>query len=132
MRRGAGKQSQLLLDFSGGRTAVVNVYTGSSTPYAASVTTTGATRHFQVDSGRNFSEYRGCRAGSVRIRGTRYRQEREPDHSQDSGRGRTESGVVRICESVADAAGNARKMRQSSSTNSAALRRVTASHSVAG
>jgi hypothetical protein len=54
MRRGAGKQSQLLLDFSGGRTAVVNVYTGSSTPYAASVTTTGATRHFQVDSGRIF------------------------------------------------------------------------------
>ena len=82
--------------------------------------------------GSHFSEYRGCRAGSVRIRGTRYRQEREPDHSQDSGRGRTESGVVRICESVADAAGNARKMRQSSSTNSAALRRVTASHSVAG
>ena len=54
MRRGAGKQSQLLLDLSGGRTAVVNVYTGASTPYAASVTTAAATRHFQVDSGRIF------------------------------------------------------------------------------
>lgn len=50
MRRGGGNQSQLLLDFSGGRTAVVNVYTGASTPYAASVTTAGATRYFQVDS----------------------------------------------------------------------------------
>lgn len=54
MRRGGGKQSQLLLDFSGGRTAVVNVYTGASTPYAASVTTAAATRHFQVDSSRIF------------------------------------------------------------------------------
>ncbi len=54
MRRGAGKQSQLLLDYTGGRTAVVNVYTGSSTPFAATVTTTTATRHFQVDSGRIF------------------------------------------------------------------------------
>ena len=54
MRRGGGKQSQLLLDFSGGRTAVVNVYTGASTPYAASVTTAGATRYFQVDSSRIF------------------------------------------------------------------------------
>ena len=54
MRRGTGRQSQLLLDYTGGRTAVVNVYTGSSTPYAASVTTTNATRYFQVDSGRIF------------------------------------------------------------------------------
>ncbi len=54
MRRGSGKQSQLLLDFSDGRTAVVNVYTGSSTAFAASVTTAAATRHFQVDSSRIF------------------------------------------------------------------------------
>lgn len=54
MRRGGGKQSQLLLDFSGGRTAVVNVYTGANTPYAASVTTAAATRHFQVNSSRIF------------------------------------------------------------------------------
>ncbi|MCE2438887.1 MAG: hypothetical protein J4F39_05615 [Candidatus Latescibacteria bacterium] len=54
MRRGAGKQSQLLLDYTGGRTAVVNVYTGSNTPFAASVTTAKATRHFQVDSSRIF------------------------------------------------------------------------------
>ena len=54
MRRGAGKQSQLLLDYTRGRTAVVNVYTGSSTPFAASVTTAKTTRHFQVDSSRIF------------------------------------------------------------------------------
>ena len=54
MRRGAGRQSQLLLDYTRGRTAVVNVYTGSSTPFAASVTTAKATRHFQVDSSRIF------------------------------------------------------------------------------
>ena len=54
MRRGKGRQSQLLLDYTGGRTAVVNVYTGSSTPFAASVTTAKATRYFQVDSGRIF------------------------------------------------------------------------------
>lgn len=54
MRRGTGRQSQLLLDYTGGRTAVVNVYTGSSTPFAASVTTAKATRYFQVDSGRIF------------------------------------------------------------------------------
>ena len=54
MRRGSGSQSQLLLDCTGGRTAVVNVYAGSSTPFAASVTTAKATRYFQVDSGRIF------------------------------------------------------------------------------
>ena len=54
MRRGTGRQSQLLLDYTGGRTAVVNVYAGSSTPFAASVTTAKATRYFQVDSGRIF------------------------------------------------------------------------------
>jgi predicted dehydrogenase len=54
MRRGVGKQSQLLLDFSGGRTAVVNVYTNARTPYAASVTTTEGTKHIQVDSSQIF------------------------------------------------------------------------------
>ena len=60
MRRGAGKQSQLLLDYAGGRTAVVNVYAGSSTPFAASVTTAQATRYFQVDSGLIFLNTAGA------------------------------------------------------------------------
>lgn len=49
MRRGTGDRSQLLLDFSRGRTAVVNVYTSSSTPYAAAVTNRKGTRLVQVD-----------------------------------------------------------------------------------
>jgi hypothetical protein len=48
MRRGAGEESQLVIDFSRGRTAVVNVYIGSDTPFAASVTTDRATRHIDV------------------------------------------------------------------------------------
>ena len=39
MRRGGGDFSQLLINFSGGRTAVANVYTAGDTPFAASVTT---------------------------------------------------------------------------------------------
>jgi len=54
MRRGIGKQSQLLLDFSGGRTAVVNVYTQSDTPFAASVTTRAGTRYIPVDDAQLF------------------------------------------------------------------------------
>ena len=54
MRRGVGKQSQLLLDFTGGRTAVVNVYTNARTPYAASVTTTEGTKYIQVDASQIF------------------------------------------------------------------------------
>jgi hypothetical protein len=49
MRRGTGDRSQLVLNFSGGRTAVVNVYTSSSTPYAASITNRKGTRLIQVD-----------------------------------------------------------------------------------
>ncbi len=54
MRRGGEPHSQLLLNFSGNRTAVVNVYTKSRTPYAASVTTTKETRHIPVDTKRLF------------------------------------------------------------------------------
>lgn len=49
MRRGAGDRSQLLINFTRGRTAVVNVYTGSGTPYAASLTSRKGTRLIQVD-----------------------------------------------------------------------------------
>ena len=54
MRRGAGNHSQLLLDLSGGRTAVVNVYTSAKTPYAASVTTDKETRYLAVDGAAMF------------------------------------------------------------------------------
>lgn len=49
-RRGKDPESQLLIDFSGGRTAVVNVYNRRQTPYAASVTTTKETRYIEVDT----------------------------------------------------------------------------------
>jgi len=54
MRRGTGKDSQLLVDFSGGRTAVVNVYMKAATPFAASVTTAKGTKLITVDSSAIF------------------------------------------------------------------------------
>ncbi|HYF00663.1 MAG TPA: Gfo/Idh/MocA family oxidoreductase, partial [Planctomycetota bacterium] len=49
-RRGTGALSQLQIDFSGGRTAVVHVCTASKTPYAASVATPKETRYIEVDT----------------------------------------------------------------------------------
>ena len=40
--------------FSGGRTAIVHVYTNQKTPYAATVTTNKETTHIPVDSSRIF------------------------------------------------------------------------------
>ena len=54
MRRGDGDRSQILLNFSGNRTGTVNVYTSSSTPFAASVTTRKSTRYLAVDQGPMF------------------------------------------------------------------------------
>lgn len=53
-RRGAGEYAQLLLDFSNDRTAVVNVYTNTSTPFAAALTTTEGTEYIAVDSNAIF------------------------------------------------------------------------------
>jgi predicted dehydrogenase len=50
MRRGTGQQSQLLLNFTGGRTAVVNLYANARTPYAAAVTTGKDTKYVPVDT----------------------------------------------------------------------------------
>ena len=50
MRRGKEPESQLLIDFSEGRTAVVNVYNRRKTPYAASITTSKETRYIEVDT----------------------------------------------------------------------------------
>ena len=50
MRRGTDEHSQLLLNFSGGRTAVINVYTNATTPFAASITTEGETHYITVDT----------------------------------------------------------------------------------
>ncbi|MDA0748045.1 MAG: hypothetical protein O2954_16100 [bacterium] len=54
MRRGSKNHSQLLIDFTSGRTAVVNVYTNARTPYAASVTTVDATKLVPVESSKIF------------------------------------------------------------------------------
>ncbi|NQZ70393.1 MAG: hypothetical protein HRT89_20255 [Lentisphaeria bacterium] len=54
MRRGTGKESQLLIDFSGNRTAVANVYIKAKTDFAATVTTKSETRHIEVDSSELF------------------------------------------------------------------------------
>jgi predicted dehydrogenase len=54
MRRGTGDFSQLLLDFSAQRTAVVNVYCSTKTPFAASVTTSEETRYLPVEASEMF------------------------------------------------------------------------------
>ncbi len=60
MRRGREPEVQLLLDFDGGRTAVVNVYTQASTPFAAAVSTRRGTRYVAVDTRTLF--LRACAA----------------------------------------------------------------------
>ena len=44
MRRGQGDHSQLLVNYAGGRTAVVNVYCNAATPFAAVLTSAKETR----------------------------------------------------------------------------------------
>jgi predicted dehydrogenase len=56
MRRGAGEEAQLLIGFSGGRTAVVNIYPRTDTDFAASVTTRKGTRYIPVDGGVLFRD----------------------------------------------------------------------------
>lgn len=56
MRRGDGDRSQVLVNFSGNRTGTVNVYTSSSTPYAASLTTRRNTRYVAVDQAPMFRD----------------------------------------------------------------------------
>lgn len=54
MRRGGGKQSQLLINYTRGRTAVANVYCGDASGFHAAVTTNTQTRHIKVDVGQLF------------------------------------------------------------------------------
>jgi hypothetical protein len=54
MRRGTGEYSQLLINYHGGRTGVVNVYTHGDTPFAASVTTAKETTILTVDASKIF------------------------------------------------------------------------------
>jgi len=54
MRRGGEPESQLLIDFSDGRTGTVNVFNKTRTKYSASVTTRKATEYFEVDLKRIF------------------------------------------------------------------------------
>jgi predicted dehydrogenase len=54
MRRGTEEHSQLLINFSNGRTGVANVYTQGDTPYAATVTTAKATEVITVDVSKIF------------------------------------------------------------------------------
>jgi predicted dehydrogenase len=54
LRRGDAEFSQLLINFSDGRTAVANVYTRGETPYAASVTTEKRTKVMEVDTSKIF------------------------------------------------------------------------------
>lgn len=54
MRRGTPDRAQLLIDFAGGRTGVVNVFPKTNTSFAASFTTEKATRHLEVDASKIF------------------------------------------------------------------------------
>ena len=54
MRRGTPERAQLLVNFSGGRTGIANVFAQTNTPFAASVTTGKATRYLEVDVSKIF------------------------------------------------------------------------------
>jgi hypothetical protein len=54
MRRGTEEHSQLLINFSNGRTGVANVYTQGDTPYSAAVTTAKLTEMITVDVSKIF------------------------------------------------------------------------------
>ena len=54
MRRGTPERTQLLIEFTGGRTGVVNVFPKTTTPFAASITTDRATRYLEVDVSKIF------------------------------------------------------------------------------
>lgn len=55
-RRGDAGFDQLLIGFSGGRTATVNVHCGGDTPFAAAVTTATTTQWLPVDCGPLFHD----------------------------------------------------------------------------
>jgi hypothetical protein len=54
MRRGAGKYSQLLINFGDDRSATVNVYASEGTPYAAAVTDEKGTKLIEVETSKLF------------------------------------------------------------------------------
>lgn len=54
-RRGSDQHIQMLLEFSGNRTAVVNVHLNTRTPFAASLTTDATTRYVPVETGDIFT-----------------------------------------------------------------------------
>jgi len=56
MRRGGGRDAQLLVDFAEGRSAVVNVHVGGETPFLAALTNATTTRIVPVDSATLFSD----------------------------------------------------------------------------
>jgi predicted dehydrogenase len=56
MRRGTPERAQLLVEFTGGRTGVVNVFPKTNTPFAASFTTEKATRYLEVDVAKLFPD----------------------------------------------------------------------------
>lgn len=54
--RGEGERRQLVVDFSRGRTAVVNVYCQTKTPFAAALTTEAATEYVGAESPALFQD----------------------------------------------------------------------------
>lgn len=54
MRRGTPERAQLLVEFAGGRTGVVNVFPKTDTPFAVSFTTEKATKYVEVDVSKIF------------------------------------------------------------------------------
>jgi predicted dehydrogenase len=54
MRRGGPERAQLLVEFTGRRTGVVNVFPKTNTPFAASFTTDKGTRYLEVEVAKIF------------------------------------------------------------------------------
>ena len=59
MRRGTGRYTQLLVDFSGGRTAVINSYLTKGGPFGAAVTTSERTKFIELDGSQMFVKSAG-------------------------------------------------------------------------
>ncbi|MBA3709455.1 MAG: hypothetical protein H0W83_11635 [Planctomycetes bacterium] len=60
LRRGDARQTQLVIDFSGGRTGIVNLFVEHEMPTAASVTTDKATSFIEVAAGPLFQDTAGA------------------------------------------------------------------------
>ena len=87
MRRGAKKFSQLLINYSGGRTAVVNVHVHAKTPFFAAVTAADETRFMEISMDTPLPRHSLRHPRFLRARTAAGPPRRDPHSHAHSGRG---------------------------------------------